>query len=179
LAPPPLALEHRLHLRRPAGSVGAGDARTSGSSTAATIGHCPVTHLWDHSHYRDGSGVYVLRRDVEPRARRTGWHWCKNCKAVFYLGQGESGSGRCPNDPSGLGIHSQGDLEVAPGGQAWVSFRMETEEANNGPGTQVGWRFCFKCNGMFFVGNGLSATHCSAGGQHDGSRSWHYVMRFG
>ncbi|OLF12615.1 hypothetical protein BU204_28685 [Actinophytocola xanthii] len=142
-------------------------------------GHCPVTHLWDHSHYRDASGAYVLRRDVEPGAGQTGWHWCEYCKAVFYSGQGELGWGRCPNDPSGFGAHWPGDREIAPGGQRYVSFRMETETRNNGAGAQAGWRFCFRCNGMFFAFNGLPATHCPTGGRHDDSRSDRYLMRFG
>lgn len=143
-------------------------------------GHCPVFHLWDHSHYRDGSGAYVLRRDVEPAAGEAGWHWCKNCKAVWFLGHGERGAGRCPNNPSGGPWHTQGDLEIAPDGRSWVSFVMEIEEVNNGPGeVQTGWRICSKCNVMFFMDNGLEVTHCPAGGQHDRSESLHYMMRFG
>jgi hypothetical protein len=67
-------------------------------------------------------------------------------------------------------------------GQSWASFRMETETNNNGPDRvarlQRSWRFCFKCNVMFFMGNGLDVTHCPAGGQHDPSRSDSYLMRF-
>jgi hypothetical protein len=141
-------------------------------------GHCPVSHLWDHSHYQNGSGRYVLRRDVEWGVGQHGWHWCKNCKAIYFLGNGERGFGRCPNNPSGLTSHTQGDLEISPDGEAWVSFLMETEELNNGPGAQPGWRFCWKCNVLFFQLNGLPNTHCPAGGQHDPSRSLRYLMRF-
>lgn len=144
-------------------------------------GHCPVHHWFDHSHYQDGSRFYFLRFDFEQGAGQTGWHWCRNCKAVYYLGQGESGGGRCPNNPSGATWHTQGDLVVRPDGQSFASFRMETETNNNGPGTvtrlQSGWRFCFKCNVMFFVNNGPAVTHCPAGGQHDQSRSDRYLMR--
>ncbi|MGW4370547.1 hypothetical protein ACWEKT_33375 [Nocardia takedensis] len=140
-------------------------------------GHCPVTHLWDHSHYQNGSSTYTLRKSTEPGNGQIGWHWCKNCKAVYYSGAGEVGWGVCPNDPSGLGVHGQGDLEISPGGATWVSFRMETDVADNGPGTQAGWRSCFKCNVMFFSGNGLPVTHCPAGGPHDTTRSFNYLMR--
>ncbi|WP_330230864.1 hypothetical protein OHA40_33845 [Nocardia sp. NBC_00508] len=139
-------------------------------------GHCPVTHLWDHSHYQHGS-VYKLRKSTEPGNGQIGWHWCRYCKAAFYYGDGEVGRGVCPNNPTPLALHSEGDREIAPGGASWVSFRMETDVANNGPGAQAGWRSCFKCNVMFFADNGLAATHCPAGGEHDPTRSFHYLMR--
>lgn len=140
-------------------------------------GHCPVTHLWDHSHYQNGSGPYVMRRSVESGRGQVGWHWCLNCKMVYYSGNGELGWGRCPNDPSGLGVHQQGDQEIAPDRLSYVSFRAETELSNNGPGAQTGWRFCVNCNGMFFAGNGVSATHCPAGGTHSVAMTWNYLMR--
>ena len=46
------------------------------------------------------------------------------------------------------------------------------------PGTQNGWRWCQKCQGMFFSGN-PDQGHCPAGGTHDSSASWNYAINFG
>ncbi|MEJ2853409.1 MULTISPECIES: hypothetical protein [unclassified Saccharothrix] len=134
-------------------------------------GHCPVFHLWDHNHYSSGSGVYTIRRATEPGAGQPGWHWCRFCKAVWYLGRGERGQGVCPLFP---GWHSPGqpvpDLLLD-------SFRLEDVTNNNGPGGQDRWHFCHRCNCLFFAGNGLAATRCPADGNHDGSRSGNYLLR--
>lgn len=43
------------------------------------------------------------------------------------------------------------------------------------PSTQVGWRWCHKCQGLFW-GPGENISHCPAGGQHDGSVSSIYEI---
>jgi hypothetical protein len=40
---------------------------------------------------------------------------------------------------------------------------------------QRGWRFCSKCNGLFFSGGGAAGT-CPAGGGHDGAASGDYAL---
>lgn len=42
--------------------------------------------------------------------------------------------------------------------------------------TQVGWRWCSKCQGLFFQPNGGGL--CPAGGGHDGSSSSRYALRY-
>ncbi|WP_117209266.1 hypothetical protein [Allorhizocola rhizosphaerae] len=135
-------------------------------------GHCPVFHLWDHSHYTNGSGIYTIRRATESGRGQPGWHWCQFCKAVWYLGVGENGFGRCPVWPT-IG-HSPG--EPVPDLQR-DSFRLETDTDNNGPGGQDNWRWCHKCGCLFFAGNGLAATRCPAGGNHDRTGSANYLLR--
>jgi hypothetical protein len=44
------------------------------------------------------------------------------------------------------------------------------------PQTQEGWRWCFKCEAMFYGAGGNSV--CPAGGAHDGSRSGPYRVMF-
>ncbi|MDX3190457.1 hypothetical protein PV458_18780 [Streptomyces sp. MN03-5084-2B] len=135
-------------------------------------GHCPVSHLWDHNHYLNGSGIYTIRRATESGVGQPGWHWCANCKAVWYLGRGERGFGVCPIWPT-VG-HSPG--QPVPD-LLRDSFRLEDVGNNDGPGGQTDWRFCHRCNGLFFAGNGIAATHCPSGGAHDGSQSGNYVLR--
>lgn len=45
------------------------------------------------------------------------------------------------------------------------------------PGTQTGWRFCSKCQGLFW-GPGEARSMCPRGGQHDGSHSHEYTLGF-
>jgi hypothetical protein len=135
-------------------------------------GHCPVSHLWDHNHYSNGSGVYTIRRTTEPGAGQPGWHWCVSCKAVWFLGRLEHRWGVCPIWPT-IG-HSPG--EPVPD-LLLDSYRLETVSNNNGPGGQANWRRCRKCNVLFFAGNSIAATRCPAGGNHDGSLSDNYLMR--
>ena len=42
-------------------------------------------------------------------------------------------------------------------------------------GLQNQWRFCSKCNGLFFVGRGDNGV-CPAGGGHDPSQSGDYAL---
>jgi hypothetical protein len=42
---------------------------------------------------------------------------------------------------------------------------------------QNGWRWCYRCQGLFFAGN-PSQGACPAGGSHDASQSGHYAMLF-
>jgi CubicO group peptidase (beta-lactamase class C family) len=44
------------------------------------------------------------------------------------------------------------------------------------PKTQEGWRWCVRCEGMFFAAAGKSV--CPAGGTHDGAGSGHYHVMF-
>ena len=44
--------------------------------------------------------------------------------------------------------------------------------------SQSGWRWCQKCQGLFFSGNPDQGV-CPAGGRHDASRSGAYLMTFG
>lgn len=47
----------------------------------------------------------------------------------------------------------------------------------SGPGTQQHWRFCAKCQGLFY-GPGVAVSACPKGGQHDGGHSHDYVLGF-
>lgn len=61
---------------------------------------------------------------------------------------------------------------------AWLNKVSARPPASQpGPGTQVGWRFCYKCQGLFW-GPGESVSHCPVGAQHDGSRSHEYTLGF-
>lgn len=60
----------------------------------------------------------------------------------------------------------------------WVEYSPQsvgtTSSALSANTTQDGWRWCKKCQGMFFSIN--SAGVCPKGGGHDGSGSGHYTL---
>jgi len=45
------------------------------------------------------------------------------------------------------------------------------------PGTQTGWRFCSKCQVLFW-GPGQAQSVCARGAQHDGSQSHEYTLGY-
>jgi hypothetical protein len=45
------------------------------------------------------------------------------------------------------------------------------------PGTQAGWRWCSKCQGLFW-GPGQVSSRCPVGGQHSGANSHEYTLGF-
>lgn len=46
-----------------------------------------------------------------------------------------------------------------------------------GPGTQSGWRFCCKCQSLFY-GPGQANSFCPMNGRHDGSKSHDYTLGY-
>jgi hypothetical protein len=61
---------------------------------------------------------------------------------------------------------------------AWLSNVSKTPgKPQPVPGTQSGWAFCAKCQGLFY-GPGEGTSHCPAGGYHDGSKSHSYTLPY-
>jgi hypothetical protein len=88
------------------------------------------------------------------------WRWCSKCMGLFF-GDGNPQDNRCPR-PGG-GPHD-------PEGSDDYHLRREPARS----GEQTGWKWCWKCQGMFYALNG--ASRCPAGDPHDGSRSYPYVL---
>jgi hypothetical protein len=60
----------------------------------------------------------------------------------------------------------------------WLNTRSTKPRASKpGPGLQAGWRFCRKCQGLFW-GPGQSVSRCPVGAEHDGSQSHEYTLGF-
>jgi hypothetical protein len=124
---------------------------------AGDNGHCPVEHWWDHSHYMEGSGVYWFvdqRGDFNHDPVTTGsleMKWCQTCKAAYSTTPGTT---LCPNNPRGHTPSSE-------------TYHVEgPTDANPKYPHQAGWRICQNCFVYFFIGNGLSRTHCATGRWH-------------
>src|SRR5262245_54723010 len=79
------------------------------------------------------------------------WRWCNRCQGLFYSKLNTSGS--CP----------------AGGGHNWQgSYDYILNDVSEVPpdSSQPNWRWCHKCQGLFF-GGGLLGSACPVGGTHD------------
>ena len=113
----------------------------------------PVMVIGPHS--VDGSGNYSFHRSGPTTGCvQASWFKCADCKGLFFGPR----KGRCPANKTG---HS------ATG----ADYKVHTCNAQGG---QEGWRWCHKCELMFFSLNPGSV--CAAGGAHDGSKSGTYFI---
>ena len=98
-------------------------------------------------------------------AVQTGWRWCAFCEGLFFSGNPSQGA--CPGQKFG-GIrlpHYQGR-----------SGRYAADWGEDSGSQQGNWRWCQKCQGMFFSGSPNQGV-CPLDGQaHDGSQSGHYAI---
>jgi hypothetical protein len=115
-------------------------------------GACAAGGSHDHS----TSGQYVIPRDAETEAGQRQWHLCSKCSALNYVDTNR-GPGLC----SAGGNHSP-DREY-----------LVAHDTSVVPGA-TGFRWCGKCQNMV-LGNNPSG--CKAGGNHDTSGSFNYVVR--
>ena len=97
---------------------------------------------------------------------QAGWRWCRKCEGLFFGGKPSvaGGTGVCPAD------HAHHDPSA--------SGRYAMLIGEDGPGQQGSWRWCRKCQGLFFGGTATNGA-CAAGGAHDPSGSGHYAAAFG
>jgi hypothetical protein len=133
-------------------------------------GVCPADH---GSHDASRSAAYALPEgDGDPAFARadliqTGWRWCHKCQGLFFANNASQGV--CPADNQS---HDSSESEAY---NFWVgdgTIFVATLPIMSG---QKGWRWCRKCQGMFFTENPNQGV-CPAGQAHDGSGSWRYTM---
>jgi hypothetical protein len=118
-------------------------------------GYCPAVsgpHPIDR-------GIYVLINDTAQAEGQREWFWCSQCYLLFYGGGGRR-AGVCP---AAFGHHD---------GTRSANYTLFSEDPNNFG--QPGWRWCSKCDGLFYIQ--LPPSVCPAGGEHDGSRSEKYLL---
>jgi hypothetical protein len=99
-------------------------------------------------------------------AQQGDWRWCHRCEGLFFAGN--PSQGQCPA-PGG------GPHEAGPNGHYAVLFDDGVGQEN----AQNGWRWCHRCEGLFFAGN-PSQGQCPApgGGPHEARESGAYKMEF-
>lgn len=101
------------------------------------------------------------RYDGGPYPGQENWRWCSKCQGMHFITDWQNPiMGICPSN----GVHS---IEGS-GGYTLV------QNIPNAAG-QHGWRWCKKCQGLFY-GPAAAQSHCPAGGTHDGSSSGDYSL---
>jgi hypothetical protein len=113
---------------------------------------CPVggTHAPPQ---QSGSGNYSLPHNAPENAQRqSDWRWCNKCQGLFF-GGGLANS-HCP----------VGGTHAPPQQSGSGNYSLPHNVADDAQ-HQSDWRWCNKCQGLFF-GGGLANSHCPVGGTH-------------
>ena len=100
-------------------------------------------------------------------SNQTGWRWCYKCQGLFF--SGNPSQGKCPTG---------GPHDASQSGPT-QSARYAPLVGNGIPGAQDGWRWCQKCQGLFFSLNPSLGVCPADYSEHDGRASGHYVVQFG
>ena len=133
------------------------------AQASAGMGVCPA----GGHHSTSGSAHYsaTIGEDVSGR-QQGGWRWCHKCEGFFYA-RASAGMGVCPagghHDATGSGHYAA----------------IIGEDATVGDCSQQGgWRWCHKCEGMFYARASAGMGVCPAHGTHDASGSAHYAFLY-
>jgi hypothetical protein len=125
----------------------------------ANQGACPAN---PQGHGSQPSGNYVLINSLSAVGQH-GWRRCSNCGILFF-GRSTAIGGVCPGR---FGPHD------GTQGEDYTLF-------NNDPAAfgQPDWRWCHKCDGLFFEQSTAIGGVCPSGGQqqHDGTQSGEYKL---
>jgi kumamolisin len=128
-------------------------------------GACPADH---RAHDATQSGYYAAAVGEEGRGQQGGWRWCRKCSGMFFALNPSKGV--CPSD---------GQAHDDSQSPHYAAVRGDGDD----PVQQGGWRWCHKCQGMFFAlppSQGSQGGVCPADGQaHDGGQSGAYGMLWG
>ena len=98
------------------------------------------------------------------------WRLCFACAGLYFGGHATKGV--CPGTSKGFFEPHHVDKFKVP------TFLVEGAEGPEPPGKQDKWRWCRKCEGMFFNGNATAGV-CPRGGEHDSTKSGFYRFTFG
>jgi hypothetical protein len=103
------------------------------------------------------------------------WRWCHKCEALFFAGHPTKG--RCPADGGSHDASQSGAYETRLGSESAAAKLAPDIGAGGDSSAQQGdWRWCHKCEGLFFAGH-PSKGRCPADrGSHDASQSGHYAV---
>jgi len=126
----------------------------------ASQGICPADR---GAHDGAASGAYTLDDDAPHAGGQSSWRWCGKCQGLFF--GGGAGQGTCPADGGGHDGSASGD------------YTLDFEGAAAPADAQSGWRWCDRCQGLFFAGGAATAGNCPAGGAHSGQASGAYVVK--
>jgi hypothetical protein len=140
-------------------------------------GRCPK----GSGHDKTGSGNYALAHNAPDDRGQHLWRWCNKCQGMFFVGNRATTTTartasvetvQLPGTTLKTSPYSEcpaGGLHD-PYGSGDYSLTQNVAEA----GTQGDWRWCNKCQGLFFAGHGPGV--CPQGGGHDKTGSGDYKL---
>jgi hypothetical protein len=121
-------------------------------------GKCPA----GDTHDTTDSGKYVVTQNNDDAAGQQGWRWCKKCEGLWFADGGDDRKGKCP----------AGDNHDSTDSGKYVL----THNNDDAPG-QKGWRWCKKCEGLWFADGGEDRKgKCPARGEHHQRESGSYTL---
>jgi len=89
------------------------------------------------------------------------WRWCNKCQGIWFAQNLVTG-GKCP----------AGGAHNTAGSRNYALNHYLNNESPGAP-VQLAWRWCNKCQGLFFGGS-TSTGYCPAAGGHDFTNSGNY-----
>jgi len=118
------------------------------------VGECPAS---SDGHDGTKSASYLIHCFGPPQGTKTqeGWAVCTKCLVLSYTGANQGCQAGGQHDHSGGGI-----------------YRVAQESWNGGE-NQGDWRWCKKCDSLFFGGS-IGVAKCSSGGPHTSEGSGTY-----
>src|SRR6202158_4883564 len=102
---------------------------------------------------------------VPAECAQEGWRWCVKCEGMFYA-KASAGKGVCP---------AGGKHDDSASGKYAAVFGEDGKDPSGQLYQQGGWRWCVKCEGMFYARASAGKGVCPAGGKHDDSASGKYA----
>lgn len=127
-------------------------------------GRCAAGGMHDDT----GSGHYLLQLAPPGQAN---WRRCRKCEGLFFFGNNKADGfpsfGRCAVAGGAIGNNHEPVLSD--------QFFVNLNSFFGSLGSQSDWRWCRKCEGLFFSGNAANGR-CAAGGSHDGINSGNYNL---
>jgi hypothetical protein len=105
-----------------------------------------------------------------------GWKWCVNCTGLFFAGNPSQGV--CPVEQRPHSADLSGTYLLRLGGESAPPGNTGPPLNVNYSGQQGDWRWCHKCQGLFFAGNPSQGVCPADYLPHDGSQSGHYAIVF-
>lgn len=105
------------------------------------------------------------------------WRECYNCQCIYFDRKANelAFSGACFNNGPHFPHHSKlYKNEKIVGVLLPVNYRLQHFSEDIAPGYFTWWRWCRKCEMLFYPKGGESGIFCPAGGNHDASESGYY-----
>lgn len=115
------------------------------------------------THYLGASLDYSISYgEASTSTLQADWYWCQKCQGIWWHGN-PSAASHCP--AGGQHDHTSSyDYDLLH------SIPLTTGQQNN-------WRWCNKCQGVFYAANStLGPGPCPDGGTHNDGGSWDYHL---